>query len=573
MAENRWLIDTGASSRFPVYTRLNANDVLPDPITPLGASLAWIPEIFPGFTLGYAAVGTFDPAEVTTEDVWPAAAFFYGHLYVNMSMSRTVGIRNGLGWQAVDAAFFAGHPDAPPHAPRPDDTNDPLAARMAERTQWTLTTSTYPDLEEERAIADRCRAERPDLASMSAGALVARARSMMPLERLMWRGEMLATTQSAVGPAVIAQIVGDPNLVVRLVGHAGEVDSAAPSLALWELSRVARSDADVAAEFDRGMDGLLDRLHAHHAGFSPQFAAFLLAYGYRGPSEWDVGADSWETQPELPLALIDRLRQLDETASPARRQDNGAVQSQAALQQALGQLGEDEETKQTLLLALGSARRFGAWRERAKSNCIKVLHEARVALFELARRLVAQGHLDEPRQLFMALEGELDILVLDPASLSNVLADRQRQWRALFGLQLPTFVQAGEPMTPLSELEGLRHAAEAVAQPGEILQGAPASAGVVRGRARIVHDIGTIADFQPGEILVAPHTDPSWTPLFLVSAGVVVDVGAMQSHAMIVSRELGVPCAAGVPSATRRIPDGALVEVDGSTGRVTILSG
>jgi pyruvate,water dikinase len=109
--------------------------------------------------------------------------------------------------------------------------------------------------------------------------------------------------------------------------------------------------------------------------------------------------------------------------------------------------------------------------------------------------------------------------------------------------------------------------------PGEVLVGAPASAGVARGRARVIHDLSEIADFEPGEILVAPQTDPSWTPLFMVSAGVVVDVGAMGSHAMIVSRELGIPCAAGVPNATRRIPTGTLLEVDGSSGKVTVLEG
>ena len=108
-------------------------------------------------------------------------------------------------------------------------------------------------------------------------------------------------------------------------------------------------------------------------------------------------------------------------------------------------------------------------------------------------------------------------------------------------------------------------------QAGDVLQGGPASAGVARGRARVVLDPSLAGDLEPGEILVAPQTDPSWTPLFLVSAGVVVDVGAMNSHAMIVSRELGIPCAAGVPDASRRIPDGAIVEVDGATGAVTII--
>ena len=72
-------------------------------------------------------------------------------------------------------------------------------------------------------------------------------------------------------------------------------------------------------------------------------------------------------------------------------------------------------------------------------------------------------------------------------------------------------------------------------------------------------------------MLVAPLTDPSWTPLFVPAAGVVVDVGAALSHAIIVSRELGIPCVVSATDATKRIPDGALVRVDGDTGVVTIL--
>jgi len=156
--------------------------------------------------------------------------------------------------------------------------------------------------------------------------------------------------------------------------------------------------------------------------------------------------------------------------------------------------------------------------------------------------------------------------------MSRVLAERDQQWRDLHDVELPTFFDTRDPMCPLGELprRGARNVK--VAQPGEILQGQAASAGVGRGLARVVHDTASIADFQPGEILIAPQTDPSWTPLFMVSAGVVVDVGAMGSHAMIVSRELGIPCAAGVTDATRRIPTGARVEVDGSTGAVTVLS-
>ena len=74
----------------------------------------------------------------------------------------------------------------------------------------------------------------------------------------------------------------------------------------------------------------------------------------------------------------------------------------------------------------------------------------------------------------------------------------------------------------------------------------------------------------PGDVLVAPITDPAWTPLFVPAGAVVVDVGAQISHAVIVARELGIPCVVSVTDATRRIPDGAAVTVDGTAGTVTV---
>jgi pyruvate,water dikinase len=572
MADHGWLIDTVPSQQFPVYTRLNANDVLPDPITPLGASFCWIPHIIPGWAAGYAALDAFSPSELAQEDMAPVAGFFYGYLYINQSNVRVVGIRAGIGWQAIDAAFFS--TDSPPHDDRPEDVNEELSAKMAARTQWALTTTTFPELEEERQIADRVRASRPDLASLTPAALVMYARSLMPLERRCWRSETIGSNQAATGPAVLGQLLGqaDPSLVVQVIGQAGDVDSAAPSFALWDLSRLVRADDALMKTFDGGVSGLLGRLEAGHADFASHFHRFLHDFGYRGPSEWDLGADSWETRPELALGLVDRLRTLEDEASPAARQGDQERQRAEATAKALEILGGNAEALQTFELAVASARRFGAWRERAKTNCIKVLHEARMALTELARRLHAEGHLETPQQLFMATDDELDILIAEPDALKERLATREKEWHRLAGLDIPTFLDSRQGVRPLDEIPRKEEVDVEIAKAGDVLQGGPASAGVARGRARIVRDTASISEFQPGEVLVAPQTDPSWTPLFMVSSAVVVDVGAMGSHAMIVSRELGIPCAAGVTNATRRIPDGAEVQVDCSTGRVTILS-
>ena len=128
-------------------------------------------------------------------------------------------------------------------------------------------------------------------------------------------------------------------------------------------------------------------------------------------------------------------------------------------------------------------------------------------------------------------------------------------------------------MPSIEELEAAQAAVAevAAAEAGSVLTGAAGCAGAARGRARVVLDPSDPAGMEPGDILVAPLTDPAWTPLFLLAATVVVNVGALMSHAVIVSRELGIPCVVAVDDATDRIPDGALIEVDGTAGTVTIL--
>jgi pyruvate,water dikinase len=101
------------------------------------------------------------------------------------------------------------------------------------------------------------------------------------------------------------------------------------------------------------------------------------------------------------------------------------------------------------------------------------------------------------------------------------------------------------------------------------LSGAGVSPGVTRGRARIVRDpVG--ARLSRGEILVAPSTDPAWTPLFLTAGGLVMEAGGMMSHGAVVAREYGIPAVVGVPDATHRLKDGQEIVVDGTAGTVEV---
>ena len=97
----------------------------------------------------------------------------------------------------------------------------------------------------------------------------------------------------------------------------------------------------------------------------------------------------------------------------------------------------------------------------------------------------------------------------------------------------------------------------------------PASAGTVTGRARVVLDpVG--AHLEPGEILVAPSTDPGWTPLFLTAGGLVMEMGGANSHGAVVAREYGIPAVVGVRDAVTRLADVACA-VDGTRGRVEVV--
>jgi pyruvate,water dikinase len=194
----------------------------------------------------------------------------------------------------------------------------------------------------------------------------------------------------------------------------------------------------------------------------------------------------------------------------------------------------------------------------------------RVALRELGRRLVERGVIQHVEQVFMVTNPELDRLRLHPDTMKELIADRWRQFRSLFDYE-PVFIVNGRVPT-LSEMtrRGGKQLAQVTA--GLVLTGSAGSGGTATGRARVILDAGDPSGLEPGDILVAPQTDPSWVPLFVPAAGVVVNVGAMGSHAMIVSRELGVPCVASVADATDIIPDGATVTIDGNAGTVTIVS-
>jgi pyruvate,water dikinase len=208
-------------------------------------------------------------------------------------------------------------------------------------------------------------------------------------------------------------------------------------------------------------------------------------------------------------------------------------------------------------------------RERTKTNCVKFIQEARMAARELGQRMVDRGVYPELTSFAMLRFSEQHQAIDNPDGWREIIEQRQEIFDMATGKQEPfVIVGASEPLSSWPDRDAV------VVEPlqtGDSIQGFPGCPGVSEGRARVILDSHDPTALEPGDVLIAPLTDPSWTPLFVPAAGVVVDVGAALSHAIIVSRELGIPCVVSATDATKRIPDGARIQVDGDTGVVTVL--
>jgi len=543
---DRWITDWDPSPKYPVYTRANAGEVLPDPCSPLCWTVVWEPGVNMGWRDSQIGAGTVDDHEVDGQRP-EVVGMFGGYLYINASMARLFGVRGpGLAPEMIDATYFGTHPDVPPYIAEPWHESPANTAKLGEWMGRVMMADDLPQLREDQRDANAARDSRPDLADLDEAALVKRLTSFRAHLRRMFEHHLDMTAGTSIGPGAlgaISEALGDPGLVLTLITSIGDVDSAAPSNAMWNLSRLSRDSQ----EYREG------------------FAAFIREFGSRGPNEWDIRSDTWETKPSLVTSLIDAMRAAPDSESPMIRNRKNTELREAAQARVRAALASQPEVLAQFEVALRSAHLYLAGRERAKTNIIKVVHEVRMAAFALAART---GYTSS--QICMLLADELDAFVAQPDEFRARLAQRERQYNELFELD-PPFILGGS-VPPLSQWPKKGDSKAAPVTAGEVLTGMPGAPGSYTGRARVILDPADPLALEPGEVLVAPLTDPAWTPLFVPAGAVVVNVGALVSHAIIVSRELGIPCVVSVKDATNRIPDGATITVDGSTGSVTVVS-
>jgi rifampicin phosphotransferase len=579
MSERYYITDTDLSERFPIYTRANVGEVFPDPVTPLTSDTAlWFAEL--GWRDAWERMGAME-ADEFPEDEFCQLGVVGGYCYLNASLIRLFAERApGLTWQDMDAQFFGAQPGIPPYEEQPGDRRDDLTAKIGATFGFVLSVGSIDDLAElteDRARSKLLRANRPELATLSDRELLDRYFSLLEEHRLYFSHHIFASYMATVPIGIISAVataVGRPDLIMPIIAGIGEVDSAAPSSAMWAMSRTVAASAALTDLFGSGVQGLLDRVRASDApeaaALMSKFDDFLVEFGSRGPNEWESRSPTWETRPELALAAIDRMRLAPDAVAPERQHAIRAEERATASAELLAIVAADPASHGQLAAAINASRAWIPGRERTKTNNIRLIHELRMALRELGRRRVELGAFDEIEDFGFVRKAELETMLTDPHALTDAIRERRRDYQKLQE-QVPQFVFVGEATDPATWPR--RDATSAVMlSAGDTLQGMPGCPGIAEGIARVVLDSNDPSALEPGDILVAPITDPSWTPLFVPAAAVVVDVGAPLSHAIIVSRELGIPCVISATGATRTIPDGSRVRVDGNTGMVTVLS-
>jgi len=212
---------------------------------------------------------------------------------------------------------------------------------------------------------------------------------------------------------------------------------------------------------------------------------------------------------------------------------------------------------------LDRARRASALRENSKSMLVLSMLPVRRIALEHGRRKVAQGVFHAPDDVFFLTMWEHLALLdgsWDGRGARTLVADRRARDAELLTLRLPDVIVGDAPQVPA--VSSSTHGEDA-------FTGIGVAAGLAQGAARVVQHPREGAALQRGEVLVAPTTDPGWTPLFLRAAALVMETGGYLSHGAIVAREYGIPAVANLPGILDQVRTGERLTVDGSAGRVT----
>jgi phosphohistidine swiveling domain-containing protein len=351
--------------------------------------------------------------------------------------------------------------------------------------------------------------------------------------------------------------------------------SAQQGFDLLRLVDQARREERARLYFMRSADGFESfRAELRGTEFLNQFELFLKRYGHRGPYESDWSLPRYSEDPAPLLFAIGAHVRAPESPMPEEiiaRQEREAAEAWQAFEKRLN-------WHQRILLLprvrwlIRRAKQMYVWRELVRSEMMRPPSAIRRWLLVMAERFVERGWIEERDDYFFLTREEIAEGVAGWAKgqapqFRPIVARRKAEIESWRELEMPLLMRESE----LPAL--LRRATSALPQRDvDELRGLCVSAGCVEGEVLVMREPSEFARMRRGAILVAPATDPAWTPLFTLAAGVIVEVGGTLSHASTVAREYGLPALANVKDATRILWDGDRVRLDATNGTVQLLS-
>ena len=367
-------------------------------------------------------------------------------------------------------------------------------------------------------------------------------------------------------------------------------ESLVPDAPPGEALRMIQGQAHELHAVDRGIDRLaaivwndpglrqlfadgvptIERLATLPAGetFLGELDAFLADHGHLGGSFDDLGFPTWSERPEMVLADVARRLATGGPTSEERRATQMAEADRLAdeVRARLGDRPADLARFEELLV---HARTVGPlteihnyWIDRLAHACVRTMG------LRVGARLVGADVIGDPEDVLYLTREEVEAVLRAPEDRRALVAERRIAHDTQKSMSAPYRVgKAPDGPAEADRFDGARYEPEADGR----LRGTGASGGIYRGTARVVLGPADFGKVERGDVIVAPSSNPSWLPLFTLAGGLLTNTGGVACHAAVVAREFGLPAVVGLGDATTRVPDGATVELDGTTGHVTIL--
>jgi pyruvate,water dikinase len=349
-------------------------------------------------------------------------------------------------------------------------------------------------------------------------------------------------------------------LATAVLAGGAHITSAQHGYRLLELAQMVREDSEAKKFFYAQPFNPLnwDKALPDNSLFKKAFIDYLDEFGHRGVYELEIINPRWR---ENPTYLLDIIKNSIETADLKKIQEQQQLKANRAW----------EEISRTLPFYQKPIVRYWAkeagtgaeLREMSKSVFIKFFEPLRLMFEEIGQRLQDRAILEQKNDVYHCALSELASILCaewDGHNLKSLVTERKANKEKLESLDPPDLI--------IDDVASFAKPAQLVS--GKVLNGLGVARGKASGKAKLISHPNEWSKLEAGNIMIAPSTDPGWTPLFLKVSGIVMETGGFLSHGAIVAREYGIPSVVNIPGVMKIIRDGAEITVDGDNGQVIL---